>query len=241
MLIHGFVDDEYGQMATTITKNFLQVEDVNVIVVDWSNIPMSFNYLVAALRTADVGHYLSRLIDFLVSQGADIRNFHVIGFSLGAHVAGTAGRSIKSGIIPRITGLDPALPGFGYPSLFNKLQPSDAEFVDCIHTCGGLLAFFEPLCHVDFYANGGTHPQPGCSLIDFGKCSHFRSFFFFAESILDDHKFPALRCNSITSNSRDCEHVENNEETLMGKPVINSTRGLFYVYTNSGYPFAPVR
>ena len=69
---------------------------------------------------------------------AKARDFHIIGFSLGAHVAGFAGKMIKSNgrkrKIGRITGLDPANPGFNYDSPLVRLDKSDAKFVDIIHT-----------------------------------------------------------------------------------------------------------
>jgi len=48
-----------------------------------------------------------------------------------------------------------------------RLDITDAEFVDIIHTNGGRaidgnVAFDEPLGHIDFYVNGGVK-QPGCS------------------------------------------------------------------------------
>lgn len=44
------------------------------------------------------------------------------------------------------------------------LTANDAEFVDVIHTDGGLLGFPIPLGHADFYPNGGRGLQPGCDL-----------------------------------------------------------------------------
>lgn len=92
-----------------------------------------------------------------------MQSIHLIGHSLGAHAAGFAG-SFTSARVSRISGLDPALPGFEItagPEL--RLDPTDAEFVDVIHTCGGVLGFYEPLGHVDFYPNGGVPSQPGCN------------------------------------------------------------------------------
>lgn len=61
--------------------------------------------MVPARQTRDVGEYVAEMIDFLVQkQNADIKNFHLIGHSLGAHTVGYAGSFTKSGRIPRITG-----------------------------------------------------------------------------------------------------------------------------------------
>lgn len=53
-------------------------------------------------------------------KNVKLDNIHVIGHSLGAHVAGFAGMFSGSevGKIARITGLDPALPGKYEKALF---------------------------------------------------------------------------------------------------------------------------
>ena len=64
------------------------------------------NYGNAAANTRVVGAHIAELIDFLVAQmGARLEDFHIIGHSLGGHVAGFAGKSTTSGKVDRITGL----------------------------------------------------------------------------------------------------------------------------------------
>lgn len=82
----------------------------------------------------------------------------MIGFSLGAHVAGFAGAEQKS--LHRITGLDPAGPLFESQHPNSRLDESDAEFVDVIHSNGenlilGGLGSWQPMGTVDYYPNGG--------------------------------------------------------------------------------------
>jgi len=43
------------------------------------------------------------------------------------------------------------------------LAQSDAEFVEVIHTDGGVFGFPVALGHADFFPNGGFPQQPGCS------------------------------------------------------------------------------
>ena len=65
------------------------------------------------------------------------------------------------------SGLDPAAPGFDFDDAGARLDPTDAMFVDVIHTdirSGVLissLGLARPCGHVDFYPNGGKQ-QPGC-------------------------------------------------------------------------------
>jgi len=69
--------------------------------------------------------------------GLNPKHVHLIGHSLGAHTAGYAGERIEG--LGRITGLDPAEPYFqGMPS-HSRLDPSDAQLVDVIHTDGSSI------------------------------------------------------------------------------------------------------
>ena len=67
----------------------------------------------------------------------------------------------------QLPGLDPAKPFFDLVSIDYRIQPTDAELVDVIHTNSGELwdaavSFPDPLGQVDFYPNGGSH-QKGCT------------------------------------------------------------------------------
>lgn len=80
---------------------------------------------------------------------------------IGAHVAGFMANNLAPYKLPRITGLDPAMPGFAFVRDENKLDKSDAIFVDVIHTNAFLQGKVERCGHADFYMNGGVL-QPGC-------------------------------------------------------------------------------
>lgn len=73
-------------------------------------------------------------------------------------------------------GLDPADPYFQGTDVRVRLDPSDAAFVDVIHTDGSSIlqlgfGTMQQMGHVDFYPNGGVH-QPGCDADFMGKLSH---------------------------------------------------------------------
>lgn len=65
-------------------------------------------------------------------------------------------------------GLDPAGSYFSYTDPVVRLDPSDARFVDVIHTDAGLLGTSQNVGDVDFYPNGGSK-QPGCYFRFIGK------------------------------------------------------------------------
>lgn len=60
-----------------------------------------------------------------------------------------------------VIGLDPALPFFATQSPSQKLDATDADFVDVIHTNAGYFGKIEACGHLDFYMNGGQ-TQPTC-------------------------------------------------------------------------------
>lgn len=99
-------------------------------------------------------------------------SFHILGHALGAHIAGYAGKHLN-GTLKHITGLDPAGPYFeGLNQTAARLWPTDAAFVEAIHTDTLHIndkkgfGMEEPCADVDIYPNGGR-AQPGCNLESF--------------------------------------------------------------------------
>lgn len=183
--------------------------DCNVIVIDWS-VGASGDYINAARHVPLAGVQVGELIDWMNVLGAPFSNFHVLGHSLGGHVAGITGRSTKKGVVEYITGnikilysvnkrkikyfffqgLDPACPLWGNDS--QRIRPSDGKYVEIIHTNGGQWGLMEPIGDTDFYPNGGID-MPGCTDI---VCSHHRAFFYIADSI-DHQRFMADKCDNV--------------------------------------------
>ena len=76
---------------------------MNVIVVDWGRIALS-TYSTAARGVPDIGRGVGQFLAFINRvTGAPYNNMHLVGFSLGAHVVGNAGRELD-GKVARITG-----------------------------------------------------------------------------------------------------------------------------------------
>ncbi|KAM5132685.1 pancreatic triacylglycerol lipase-like [Mantella aurantiaca] len=165
-IIHGFIDKGEESWLSNMCKTMLQVEDVNCICVDWVGGSRTL-YSLAANNIRVVGAEVAYFIDTLHSSfGYSPANVHVIGHSLGSHAAGEAGKRKRG--IGRITGLDPAEPYFMGTPIEVRLDPSDAAFVDIIHTDAAPmipnlgLGTSQLSGHLDFFPNGGEE-MPGCS------------------------------------------------------------------------------
>lgn len=216
-IIHGFIDTPLSNWVGDMRDELIKAEDMNVIVVDWAggSLPL---YTQATANTRLVGLELAYFINFLVKNyNLDPKRVHLIGHSLGAHTAGYAGALVNG--IGRITGLDPAEPYFQGMPAHVRLDHTDADLVDVIHTDGKsifLLGYgMSQSCgHLDFYPNNGKE-QPGCditqtplvplTLIRDGleeasrvlvACNHVRAIKLFIDSINSQCPYIAHQCPS---------------------------------------------
>lgn len=156
-----------GKTCTRLKDSFLHKYDANVFVVDWKDIADNIFYPIPMRATTGVGEIYARFLNEMIDTGIDPKNIHLVGHSLGAHVSGYAAKGTKSAKIGRVTGLDPALPGFDLGLIEGgHVAKNDALFVDIIHTCAGFLGMGTPVGDADFYPNGGNPPQPGCGGIN---------------------------------------------------------------------------
>ena len=158
--------------------------------VDWSHGNQA-PYGQAVENTQVVGAVIHHLLRAMFARGLSPEHVHLIGHSLGAHIAGYAGRDTSKlgrisglGMIYRCTGsilpsnligLDPAGPQFYKSSADHRLDPTDAVFVDVIHTDGAAdvisgFGTWARLGHVDFYPNGGAQ-QTGGFLLQYFRTS----------------------------------------------------------------------
>lgn len=84
---------------------YLAKKDINIITVDWSLSASWKMYPLPAYFTGQVGAIIARLIDELIYKDYITKEYvHIIGHSLGSHVAGATGAAVKTGPVARITG-----------------------------------------------------------------------------------------------------------------------------------------
>ncbi|KAJ2942620.1 hypothetical protein O0L34_g2087 [Tuta absoluta] len=239
ILTHGWMSSDSTLWLQNIKDNYLRKYDYNIITVDWSEIAHNPSYVWPALSTRYVGKRVAKMVSsFKEDYGLSTQDVHLIGHSLGAQVMGYAGMFSQERI-SRITGLDPARPMFEFPYMPSdfRLEKSDAEFVDIIHTCGGVLGYRMSHGHADFYPNNGRAKQPGCEgrQMMMEGCSHGRSCEFFGESVESDPPFTAYPCKNWQSfQDGECK----SDSTSMGDPVSPESRGDYYLHTRNSSKYA---
>lgn len=212
-VIHGYRPTGSPPVwVQNIEKMLLDREDMNVIIVDWNRGAANVNYFKAVENTHKAADNLTAFIKMMQEHGASLSSIHMIGVSLGAHISGFVGANLNRSI-GRITALDPAGPQFIGTPPEDRLDHTDAQFVDVLHTDIDALGFREPLGHIDFYANGGAD-QPGCpktilSGTSYFKCDHQRSVLLYLDSVDQTCASRAFPCASykdfLDSKCMDCD------------------------------------
>ncbi|XP_071544128.1 pancreatic lipase-related protein 2-like [Panulirus ornatus] len=234
VITHGYLESaEIGWIQRMVES--LLTSGVGVVTVDWFKAATP-PYAQAVANVRLIGAVTGYLLHILAYYEVDMRKVHLVGHSLGAHLMSYAGDYIKTNRgekVRRITGLDPAGPYFTNTSPEVRLDPSDAIFVDVIHTDIPTeswhltsLGHPDPIGHVDFYPNGGSE-QAGCrgsaylhienkknvagGVLFYIGCNHQRSHDFFIESILSKCQFIGVVCETWQQYQQgkcwDCENT----------------------------------
>ncbi|KAK9719586.1 Lipase [Popillia japonica] len=213
---HGWNNNYESDINVNVKAAIQAVTNANIFVVDWSSITNGL-YTVSYSNVQSVGQIVG---DYIYSIMTNSSQFHLVGHSLGGHVSGS---------------LDPAGPLFTLGNTENRVDPSDASFVQVIHTNGGLLGFGSAIGHADYYPNGGSS-QPGCGLDLIGTCAHSRAYYYYSESIISSG-FTSYNCDSLSNyNNGRCN---DNTRSLMGQLYVDtSANGDYYLNTNSESPYS---
>ncbi|KAK6179697.1 hypothetical protein SNE40_012002 [Patella caerulea] len=254
LIIHGFQGSSDDKWVRDMVKELLLVDDVNIVGVDWEHGAKRIDYHQAVANTRLVGKMVSNFLKVAhTAMGTSYSDMHIVGHSLGAHIAGYAGKDTPG--LRRITGLDPAGPCFKNYGALIRLDPTDALFVDVIHTDDEELIRLGlgigiPVGHADFYPNGGKD-QPGCSyqetswlkqlllngvgeITDLVACNHMRAVYLYTAS-MNKCSFVSSLCSSYSAYTNgEC----NMASATMGYwlNTINQ-EGKYYLITGSVEPY----
>nr|CAH7722073.1 unnamed protein product [Callosobruchus chinensis] len=234
LLIHDFTSNGYTGWVKNLAKvAFGQSEDFNIISVDWQR-GAEPPYDLAISN----GRVVALEVIFLLKELKEKFNYtldgvHIVGHGVGAHIAGYVGATYND--IRKITGLDPSGPRFdGMPDVV-KLNPTNARYVEIIHTDAyNENNTFDDVVTIE--RNQLSHGEilPGCS--------HKRSFKYFIESLMHRNcTFLGIRCNNYEDFSdgkcTSCEETDSCR-TFGAKSYPHSLqKTIYYLDTADDSPF----
>ncbi|XP_070537997.1 pancreatic lipase-related protein 2-like [Ptychodera flava] len=239
-LIHGWTSNAGTGWVNTMRDEFMaSSESLNVIAVNWQDGATGPNYGQGVANTQIVGAEVDAFIKFLEAELGSYSHdkVHLIGHSLGAQSSGHAGERMPT--IGRISGLDPAGPAFEGEHPVVRIDPTDAKFVDILHTDGNStlvgLGMYQECGDVDFYPNGGED-QPGCLL---GTCDHGRCHEYYSESINSACTFRSYPCT--LGNWEGCNSCNVATDcNYMGYHALSNRHGTYFLETNRNSPYCKV-
>lgn len=175
ILINGWRDTIDEDVITALSRAYKLHTNAHFIVADWSAYSSNPWLIPSVIATVGTGNAIGEFIDD-ASKAFDkaedkkmfFKNLHILGLTMGAHVAGSVANYLKkknSGQIGRITAFDADGPVFTFPIPLPcnfRLCKKHAEFVQLIHTDVLILGAVAPIGHADFFVNFGGPIQPGC-------------------------------------------------------------------------------
>lgn len=222
LYVPGWRNTPSDEAARVLVTSLLAKHPV-VLVLD-TTVTFGRGYAAAAGSVSTVASAIRGLLARLEKAGLPPERIHVVGFSLGAHAAGEAGRQLSDAGKPklgRITALDPARPCFS-GSQAMRLGKSDANFVHVLHTSAGILGLRRPLGHVDVYSD---NRYSGCdNSRNPLECEHAQAWRLFARSVLDSRVLIGKQCE----NWEDLRYGRcAGNETTLGYTCSISARGLY--------------
>ncbi|CAH2039369.1 unnamed protein product, partial [Iphiclides podalirius] len=240
LYIGGFLDSPNFPIARTISTVYHDV-GYNVLLLD-TNTFTTMEYPMAVRFMRPVGRHVAKMLAVLIGEGLDPSKLEVVGLSLGGQTMSFVAKGLQDLTgrnVSRLTGLDPAGPCFRHLGPGQRLDMTDADFVEVVSTNIDGFGMAAPVGHVNFYVNGGEY-QPGdllwmpCNVL----CSHIRSFTLWLAAMRHPDSFVAMQCDSVQQ-ARDklCYDRRPLVTNLLGPKVDRTKRGIFYLATDNDFPY----
>lgn len=102
----------FQTFGLTFLAEYFALDDYNVVCVEWSSLALDWPYFTARMESKNIGNRVAGLITMLTNYTTQtMEDIHIIGLSMGAHIAGFAGKQLD-GRVHRITGKHNVVDGF---------------------------------------------------------------------------------------------------------------------------------
>ncbi|CAG5099699.1 Similar to pla1a: Phospholipase A1 member A (Danio rerio) [Cotesia congregata] len=250
IIIHGFGGGRNLAPSTDLRNGedkycdyaYFKRGDYNIIIVDYGSLVREPCLSQMQWGPDFCSQCIAQLVRYLRDhpRGIPAASIHMLGYSVGAHIAGLVANHLPDDKLGRITGLDPTIFFYMNGNRSRDLDETDAHFVDIIHTGAGILGQWGPNGHADFYVNGGSS-QPGCataSILQTLACDHTKVTPYYIESITTKVGFWAAPCANLFSYLTGWCSPKDEEWLLMGEDTPHTARGIYYLSTNARKPYA---
>ncbi|XP_038206288.1 lipase member H-B-like [Zerene cesonia] len=240
LYVGGYLDSPGFVFARNIAAVYKDL-GYNVLLLD-TNLFTTMQYPRAARFMRAVGKNTAKMLAELTEYGLDPKKLEIVGLSLGGQTASFIAkhyRKLKGLSVSRLTGLDPAGPCFRNLGPEERIDKSDADFVEIVATNIDGYGMAAPVGHVNFYVNGGEY-QPGDVLWTFCNviCSHIRSYFVWIAALRNPNSFIGLQCDSVQSaREKNCYERQPRITNVLGLNCDKSKEGIFYLNTDNKYPY----
>ncbi|XP_039748822.1 phospholipase A1-like [Pararge aegeria] len=236
----GYLDSTSFPISAMFANEY-EALDYNVIVVDNQRFATVHYYLASRLMRP-VGKHVAEVLAQLTRAGLDPCKTELLGFSLGGQTVSYIAKNYQQMTgrnISKITALEPAGPCFRTLSPHERLDASNADFVQVIHTNIDGYGMATRMGHVDFYVNGGEFQPTDLNFLPCSStCSHFRVLTYWLSAMQNPSQFIAIKCDGIQE-ARDATCYDNVplSTNIMGDNVNIYNHGIFYLSTTKTYPY----
>ncbi|KAL4708916.1 hypothetical protein ACJJTC_014944 [Scirpophaga incertulas] len=240
LLALGYLDSTNFPISAMLANEY-EARGYNVIMVDYQRFATVHYYLAARLMRP-IGKLIAQVLVHLTNSGLDPSKLELLGFSLGGQTVSYIARNYQALTgrnISKLTALEPSGPCFRDLRPTERLDASNADFVEVVHTNIDGYGMAPRMGHVDFYVNGGEY-QPSDLLLYpcTSTCSHFRVLPLWVSSLKNPTEFVAIKCDNIQQ-ARDSKCYDRSplETNVMGLRVNRSNHGIFYLSTTKSWPY----
>lgn len=90
LFIHGWTSSEKSYWYEPLREEYFKKGPHNIFYIDWSKAGNK-DFFVSAANSKPTGEFIA---DFLIASKIQLDNVHVVGHSLGSHVAGFVGKYV---------------------------------------------------------------------------------------------------------------------------------------------------
>ncbi|XP_011052769.1 PREDICTED: lipase member H-like [Acromyrmex echinatior] len=235
VFIHGHHRNNKTLIYQDIILAYCSQNNSVIAILDWSYL-INRDLILLSTQIEQIAQITASTFNSLNDKGYEIAKWHLIGHSMGVHIAACIG-TYSNFTFSHITGLDPAAVIF-YNGFYKgcEMNPTVAHFTDAFYTNRGALSTEQNVGNLNIYANSGTAPQPGCysntsSLMDIHDCSHVKAIQWYANAVRNETKYLATKCEDCMLFLR-YQYCQENDQIYFGPHVDKKKTGIYCLLIN---------